>query len=225
MDKIKLIVPEEKDKERAKGLTQKSSAQVEGIFRLIKDVNKCMRRAVAYANLTSWGYQSLRKRLLELNPTPEQLEAYDASIKKIEDDRTAKFKANQEAKRLAFKPIKDFMDEKVGAKILKFSAAKLHNQLGLRKGVFGDELKVKNFEYDLNHYAGWGRTIPVRVIARTNYLDGYFFKDCEYSLVLESHIDHNGLMTFNRDPRGFAPSVRLGKKDTATLLELIKNKK
>ena len=88
MDKINLIVPEEKDKERAKGLTQKSSAQVEGIFRLIKDVNKCMRRAVAYANLTSWGYQSLRKRLLELNPTPEQLEAYDASIKKIEDDRS-----------------------------------------------------------------------------------------------------------------------------------------
>ena len=76
-----LIIPEEKDIERAKGLWNKTRAQKNTIIKSIKDINKAMRRGVAWCQVDKWERGELfRKRLIELGASEEQLKQYDDSV-------------------------------------------------------------------------------------------------------------------------------------------------
>ena len=81
------IYPEEKDMMRAKNMFGKSIKQRSSEITRITNVEKMLRRGIALVLVNHIGQWEARNHLLTLNPTSEQVENYDFTIKEIQGGR------------------------------------------------------------------------------------------------------------------------------------------
>ncbi len=214
------ITPDKKDLERAKKFYGKSDNQISANINAIKDPNKLLRRGVAWAMVTRFSSShKIVEHAQTLNIPKEEIEEFEKVVKEIEASWRAQEAELERIERLRVKPLMDFLSEKVESKIKKFSITKLHNQAGWRKGVYSD-LKVVKFNYDFDHFLGFGKRTQIRVWISLEYLSCYFYREAG-GFYLEM-VERDGKITFNRQYSSYTPTVTLGKKDSNQLKELLK---
>ena len=225
MENIKdyLIVPSEKDVERVKAFSGKSNAQVESEIFRVKDANKLAKRWVAshtFNRFSFYDYTFKRAMIrLGIKEDSELMLHTQATIKVWENEWKEKEKLKEEAFNLRVKPARDIIDAKVISKVKKMSRNTILNSLGLNKKMFGDEVRMSNAKVEYHAFQHYGGThIPIRVTCKFEHLNGYFFRDMDYKLILEMIVKEDGTSHFKR---GYRIIARLGKKDTETIMEVV----
>jgi len=225
MEEIQFILPDSKDIERAQKLLSKSSNQIRGIFKLIKDPNKMARRGIALNNLSTFNGEyeyMITDYLKALNPSTELLEKFNNSIKQRRNHLDAITKEKIRLRTIAELPAKTLIQNKLISKIEKLSRNQILNILSLNKNCFGDEIKIKTITYEFNNnFKGYGES-NVHITISFEHLSGYFFRDLGYSLTLDLKLT-NDTSVFTTDYH--RTICKLGKKDTKNLLLYIKDLK
>ena len=86
------ITPDKKDLDRAAMFCEKTNAQINAQFKSIKNVDKLLRRGVAWVITSPWADDEIvRTHAYTLGVSEEKLKIFNETVKKIKQERRDKF--------------------------------------------------------------------------------------------------------------------------------------